>query len=67
MRTEKFLFDQHTRSILAKLRTWCFEHSGDSSCFLLGNVRNTDQSFEGQRTFLWLYSLNLFIEYSGEH
>ena len=28
MRTEYILFVQHTTSILAKLSTWCFEHSG---------------------------------------
>ena len=28
MRTEYFLFVHHTTSILVKLSTWCFEHSG---------------------------------------
>ena len=35
MRTEYFLFVHHTTSILAKLIAWCFEQSGDISCFYL--------------------------------
>ena len=35
MRTEYFLFAQHTTSILGKISTWCFEHSGEISCSLL--------------------------------
>ena len=35
MRTEYFLLVHHTTSILAKLSTWCFEHSGDISYSLL--------------------------------
>ena len=35
MRTEYFLFAHHTTSILAKISTWCFEHSGEISCSLL--------------------------------
>ena len=34
MRAEYFLFAHHTTSILAKLSTWCFEHSGYISCSL---------------------------------
>ena len=37
MRTEYFLFVQHTTTILAKLSTWCAEHSDDISCSLLVN------------------------------
>ena len=66
-RTEYFLFVYHTTSILAKLSTWCFEHSGDISCSLLINSSHTDESWQGQNTCLWIYALNLFIEHSGEH
>ena len=34
MRAEYFLVVHHTISILGKLSTWCFEHSGDISCSL---------------------------------
>ena len=67
MRTEYFLFTHHTASILANLRTWCFEHSGNISCSLLVNTNHTDESWEGRNTCLWIYALNLFIEHSGEH
>ena len=40
MRSEYFLFVHHTISILAKLSTWCFEHSGDMS-FLYSLTRAT--------------------------
>ena len=48
MRTEYFLFVHHTTSILAKLSTWCFEHSGDISFSLLVNPSHTDESWEGR-------------------
>ena len=67
MRTEYFLFTHHTASILANLRTWCFEHSGNISCSLLVNTNHTDESWEGRNTCLWIYALNFFIEHSGEH
>ena len=67
MRMEYFLFIHHTTSILEKLSTWCFEHSGDISCFLLDNPSHTDESWKGRSTCLWIYALNLFIEHSGEH
>ena len=66
-RTEYFLFVYHTTSILAKLSTWCLEHSGDISCSLLINSSHTDESWQGRNTCLWIYALNLFIEHSGEH
>ena len=44
MRAEYFLFVHNTTSILAKLSTWCFEHSGDISCSLLVNLSHTDES-----------------------
>ena len=53
MRTVWFLFIQHT-SILAKLSTWGFEHSGDISCSLLVNPSHIDESWEGQNTCLWI-------------
>ena len=55
MRTEYFLFVNHTTSILAKISTWCFEHSGDISCSLLVNPSHTDESWEGRNTCLWTY------------
>ena len=55
IRTEYFLFVHHTTSILAKLSTWCFEHSGDISCSLLVNPSHTDESWEGRNTCLWIY------------
>ena len=55
MRTEYFLFLHHTTSILAKLSTWCFEHSGNISCFLLVNPSHTDESWEGRNTCLRIY------------
>ena len=63
MRTKYFLFVHHTTSILARLSTWCFEHSGDISCSLLVNLSHTDESWEGRNTCLWIntfwiYSLN---------
>ena len=39
--------------ILAKLSTWCFEHSGDISCSLLINPSHTDESWEGRNTCMW--------------
>ena len=53
--------------LLAKLSTWCFEHSGDFSCSLLVNPSHTDESWEGRNMCMWIYALNLFIEHSGEH
>ena len=52
MRTEYFLFVHHTTSILAKLSTWCFEHSGDISCSLLVDPSHTDESWEERNTCL---------------
>ena len=43
-----FLFVHHTTSILAKLSTWCFEHSGDISCSLLVNPSQTYDSWDEQ-------------------
>ena len=55
MRTKFFLFVHHTTSILAKLSTWCFEHSGDTSCSLLVNPIHTDESWEGRNTCMCIY------------
>ena len=60
MRTKYFLFVHHTTSILAKLSTWCFEHSGDISCSLLVNPSHTDESWEGRNTCLWIYTLWIY-------
>ena len=49
------LFVHHTTSILAKLSTRCFEHSGGISCSLLVNPSRTDESWEGRNTCLWIY------------
>ena len=59
MRTEYFLFVHHATSILAKLRTWCFEHSGDiSSCSLLVNPSHTDESWN---TYIYIYYIYIYI------
>ena len=50
-----------TTSILVKLSTWCFEHSGDISCSLRGNPSHTDESWEGQNTCLWIYTLWIYV------
>ena len=63
MRTEYFLFVQHTTSILAKLSTWCFEHSGDVSCSLPVNPSHTDEFWEGWNTCMWIYIHNIYIMY----
>ena len=57
MKTEYFLFVYHATSILEKLSTWCFEHSGDIRCSLLFNSSHTDESQERQNTCLWIYIL----------
>ena len=57
MRT-KYLFSFAT-SILAKLSTWCFEHSCDISCSLLVNASHTDEPWEVRNTCL--YSLNVYV------
>ena len=57
MRTEYFLFVHHTTSFLAKLSTWCFEHSGYISCSLLLNLSDTDESWQERNMCLWIYTL----------
>ena len=57
MGTEYFLFVHHTTSILAKLSTWCFEHSGDISFSLLVNPSHTDESLEGG---IYIYILRVY-------
>ena len=57
MGTEYFLFVHHTTSILAKLSTWCFEHSGDISFSLLVNPSHTDESLEG---VIYIYILRVY-------
>ena len=58
-----FLFVHHTTSILAKLSTWCFEHSSDISCSLLVNQSHTDESWEGRNTCMWIYYIYTYILY----
>ena len=58
MRTEYFLFVHCTTSIWAKLRTWCFEHSGDISSLLV-NPSHTDEPWEGRNTCLRIY-INIY-------
>ena len=67
MKREYFSFFYHTTSILAKLSTCCFEHSGDMRVSLLVNMRHSEYSWEGRNTCLWIYALNLLKEHSGEH
>ena len=59
MRIEYFLFAHHTASILAKLSTWCFEHSSDISCSLLVNPSHTDDSWERRNTCMYIYMMNV--------
>ena len=69
MRTEYFFFVHRTTRALAKLNTWCFEHSVILyiSCSLLVDPSHTGEPWEGRNMCLWLYALNLFTEDSGEH
>ena len=55
VRTEYFLFVHRATSILARLSTWCLEHSGNLSCSLLVNLIHTDESWEGRNTYLCIY------------
>ena len=57
MRTECFLFVDHTTGILAKLSTCCFEHSGDMSYVLYDNPSHSDVSWEGRNACPWIYTL----------
>ena len=60
---EYFLFVHHTTSILAKLNTWCFEHSDEISCSLLVNPSYTDEYWEGRNMCLWIHTyIKDFIE-----
>ena len=61
MRTEYLLFVHQNTSILAKLSTWCFEHSGDISCSLLVNPSHNDESWEGLNMCLWIYIVYIYI------
>ena len=63
MRTEYFLFVHHSTNILAKLSTWCFEHSGDIICSLLINPSHTDESWKGQNTCPRLLTFIIFVCY----
>ena len=60
MGTEYFLFVHHTTSILAKLSTWCFEHSGDINCSLLVNPSHTDESCLYIYIHIYIY-INIYI------
>ena len=57
IRTEYFLFVHHTTSILTKFSIWCFEQSGDISCSLIVNPKQTDESWEGRSACLSIYTL----------
>ena len=63
MRT-KYLFAHHTTSILAKLSTWWFEHSGDISCSLLINWSHTDESWEGRNMCMRIYIYILYTQFA---
>ena len=62
MTTEYFLFVHHTTSILAKLSTWCFEHSGDISCCLLVNPSHSDEFLERWNMCLWIHIKPLILQ-----
>ena len=47
---------------MAKLSTWCFEHSGDISRSLLVNPSHTDESWEGRNTCMWIYKIYTYIQ-----
>ena len=60
---ENKLFCLFTKSILAKLNTWCFEHSDEISGSLKVNPSHTDESWVRRNTCLriytfWIYSLS---------
>ena len=38
------------------LSTWCCEHSDDISCSVLVNPSHTDESWEGRKACLWIYT-----------
>ena len=62
---ENKIFCSFTTSILAKLSTWCFEHSGGISCSLLVNPSHIDESWAGKNTCMWIsLSLSLFLSLS---
>ena len=61
MKIELFLFVHRAASIFAKLSTWCFELAGDISSSLLVNPSNTDVSWEGRNTCMWIYIINIYI------
>ena len=42
----KVFFCSSITTILAKLSTWCFEPSGDISCYLRTNLSHTDASWK---------------------
>ena len=67
MRTEYFLFLDHTTVVLKKLSTWCFEDSGDISFSLFVNSTHTNGYWKGENTCLWIYGLDFFIGHSGVH
>ena len=52
--TEKYIIaradQERLDKVLAKLSTWCFEHSADISCSLLVNPSHTDESWDGRNT-----------------
>ena len=60
MRTKYVLLVHDTTSILAKLSTWYFGQSSDISCSLLVHLGRTFQSWEGQNTYLWIYTLWIY-------
>ena len=51
-----YMFVHHTTNILAKLSTWCFEHSGDINCSILVKPSHADESWEGRNTCLYIYT-----------
>ena len=57
---EQNIFCLFTKSILAKLSTWCSEHSGDISCSLLINLSHTDESWAGRNMCMWICMLWIY-------
>ena len=66
--TEYFSFVHHTTSILAKLSTWCIEHSVEINCSLLVSLSHTDESREGRtRPHIYIYIYTHAHTYTHTH
>ena len=62
MRTEYFLFVHNTTSILAKLSTRCFEHSGDLYSLNWATLTNPGKGERRVCGYIYIYALCLWIK-----